>query len=255
MNTVLFIDIDSTLIENEFSPRLFSQIVDEMATDTGQTRQDIQLAIYRENNRRQKETPNDPATMDWEDIVNSVAERLESRKQWSFTQSWQQMAKVEDIRVLDNALEVMQRLKKPHRKLVIATKGLSVYQMPILDVVGLTPLFDDILTPDKTGYLKTEPDYFKGYIQQNNTRFIQIGDHYYDDVICAKRNGFQVILRAPIFEMNRVDAFERPALVERYSSEISTFPRDGTDVSPDAVVMSLEEVPDIVEKMEQADAN
>ncbi len=255
MNTVLFIDIDSTLIENEFSPHLFSQIVDEMAADTGRTRQDIQRAIYRDNERRQRETPNDPATMDWEDIVNTVAQQLGSRKQWPFSQMWQQMAKANDIRVLDNALEVIQKLKQPHRQLVIATKGLSIYQLPVLDAVGLTPLFDDILTPDKTGYLKTQPNYFKAYTQQNNTRFIQVGDHYYDDVICAKRNGFQVILRAPILEVSRMDAFERPALIERYSSEISTFPKDGTDVYPDAIVMSLEEIPEVVAHMERANAN
>ena len=251
MTTVLFVDIDSTLIENQFSPKLFRRIVDEMAAECDHTRREIQVAIYRENEYRQREIPNDPTTMDWEDIVNTVARRLNIGRQWSLTADWEKMANADDIDVLDNAVEVMQQLKQPHRKLVIATKGLSIYQLPVLDAVGLTPLFDDILTPDRTGYLKTEPDYFKAYTQNGGDHFIQIGDHYYDDVICAKRNGFQVIQRAPIFELKRVDAFERPNFIERYKDQIDTYPKEGTDVVPDALVLSLQEVPTIIERMER----
>lgn len=255
MTTVLFVDIDSTLIENRFSGRLFHRIVEAMAAECDTSANAIRTAIVRENQRRQLETPNDPATMDWEDIVNTVARQLNIDRTWPLTDDWAAMAQEGDIQVLDNAHAVMQSLKQPHRKLVIATKGLSAYQLPVLDAVGLTSLFDDILTPDRTGYLKTEPGYFDVYRQNGVVNFIQIGDHYYDDVICARRNGFKSILRAPIFELKRMDPFERPALIERYQSQIDTYPEDGTDVVPDALVLSLEEVPAIVDKMEQDHAN
>jgi len=252
VQTILFIDIDSTLVENHYSRRAIGELLGEIAVATGQKIEDLGHELWLENKRRQEEDPNNLLTMDWDDIVARLALKYTVTLSAKVDDLWVKYTHVDDIDVLDNAPEVLKQLKQPHRKLVIATKGLSKYQFPLLEAVNLKDVFDDLLTPDITGYLKTEAGYFNKYTQNGaESRFIQIGDHYYDDVICAKRNGFTSIMRAPIEELKPLDPFERPARLADFASQINTFPDAGTDVRPDAVVVSLEEVPDVVDRIEQ----
>jgi FMN phosphatase YigB (HAD superfamily) len=144
---------------------------------------------------------------------------------------------------------MLKTLKNERRKLVLATKGLSKYQNPILEISGIGKLLDDILSPDVTGYLKTSPGYFDKYRQQD-ALFIQVGDHFYDDVICAKRNGFYSIMRAPIAALAPYDAFERPQYLGDFLGELSTYPDEGSDIRPDAIVLSLQEIPELVGRIE-----
>ncbi|GAB4513487.1 MAG: hypothetical protein OHK0046_14220 [Anaerolineae bacterium] len=249
--TILFVDIDSTLVENRFSFKVISTLVGEIAAATGLAPEDIGRSIGEENNRRQLDDPDNPLTMDWDDILDTIAARNGVQLSRRVIDLWREYADPGMVDVLDNASHVFQQIKAPHRTLVIATKGLRKYQDVVLETVGLASLFDDILTPDITGYLKTSPGYFARYTQTPTpTTFIQVGDHYYDDVICAKRNGFYAVMRAPIPELADLDPFERPAHLLRYQEQIHTYPRQGTDVLPDAVVISLEELPAVLPRLE-----
>lgn len=249
--TILFVDIDSTIVENKFSLKAMGKLLGEIAEATGLAIETLGRELWLENSRRQKETPNDPLTMDWDDIVETIARRYDVTLSGKVIDLWQAMANPDDVDVLDNAPQVMQALKAPHRRLIIATKGLSKYQRVVLETVEMHDLFDDILTPDITGYLKTQPDYFNTYTQSGEqTLFIQIGDHHYDDVICAKRNGFYSVMRVPIAELLPIAPFDRPAHLSRYKDQISTYRETAPMVLPDAVVVSLEEVPGIVAKIE-----
>ena len=247
--TILFFDIDLTLVDNHFSSRLIHDILEEMANACGEPIEVLSKELGAENTRRQLEDPDNVLTMDWEDMVQQMAQKYRVTLSDSLDKRWLEYSKLHGVDVLDNAPQVLQRLKTTYRTLVIATKGLSKYQDCVLEVAGLTHYFDDILTPDKTGYLKTSPAYFEKY-RKHEAIFIQIGDHYFDDVMCAKRNGFYSIMRAPIVELEAVDPFERPQVLEQHFSHIHTYPAEGTDVRPDAVVLSLEEVPSVVAQIE-----
>jgi HAD superfamily hydrolase (TIGR01549 family) len=250
MTVSLFFDIDSTLVENHFSRKALGELLGQIATHSQKNLRELGHELWLENSRRQKDDPDNPLTMDWDDILETLAKRYGVTLEGKGINLWQKYAHANDVEVLDNAPQVLQTLKQHGYRLIIATKGLKKYQDPVLRVAGLDHFFDDMLTPDITGYLKTTTAYFNKYLPRPDGHvYVHIGDHYYDDVMTAKRNGFYSVLRAPISELAQYNAFDRPQHVLRYASQISTFPKDGTDVIPDAVVLSLEELPAVIEKL------
>lgn len=250
MTVFLFFDIDSTLVENHFSRKALGELLEQIATHSQKNIRDLGHELWLENSRRQKEDPDNPLTMDWDDILETLAQRYGVTLNSKGIDLWQQYAHADAVEVLDNASQVLQTLKQSGYRLIIATKGLKKYQDPVLRVAGLDHYFDDMLTPDLTGYLKTTPAYFDKYLPRPQGHvYIHIGDHYYDDVMTAKRNGFYSVLRAPISELAQYNAFERPQHILQYATKISTFPKDGTDIIPDAVVLSLEELPSVVAEL------
>lgn len=249
MQTILFFDLDSTLVHNRFSRKAVGDVLDEIAAATDQTIEQLGRAMSDENQRRQRDDPHHPKTMDWNDIVQELAQQHGVTLSQTVDELWQAYAAAEDVEILDNAPQVLEHLQAPHRQLVLATKGLSKYQRPVLRVTGLDAYFDDVLTPDITGYLKTGVEYYARY-RDTDALCIQIGDHYVDDILCAKQRGCLAILRAPIAALRDSDPLQRPAHLASHTDQIATYPDEGTDVLPDAVVVTLEEVPALVEHFE-----
>lgn len=249
MQTILFFDLDATLVENKFSRKAIGPLLQEIAEATGQSVDSILREFGAENTRRQQDDPDNVLTMDWQDILMQIAENYQVSLSDTIDNRWTMCAYAHDVDVLDNARSVLDTLKTKQRKIVLATKGLSKYQNPVLEVTGLKTYFDDILTPDITGYLKTSANYFDKYKDVDALK-IQIGDHYYDDVICPKKRGYLSIMRAPIADLEAIAPFERPQHLVEFREQIHTYPKDGTDIVPDAVVVSLEELPEVIEKME-----
>jgi putative hydrolase of the HAD superfamily len=252
VRTVIFVDIDSTLVENRFAAGIFAEFIAHVATESGASAADVRQALTLENERRQRDDPNNALTMDWEDIAHTVAARFGSHPPASVDALWHERAAREGIDVLDDAHSVLQSLLRPHRRLVIATKGLAKYQQPVLDVTGLGLYFDDVLTPDRTGCLKTEPCFFRAYTSGGfaDTLFIQVGDHYFDDVICARRNGFLPVLRAPIAALGAEAPLARIATLAAHAASIPTYRQPEAKVWPEAVVISLAEVPTLIDTLE-----
>ena len=254
MQTIIFFDLDSTLVENRFSRKAIVPLLQEIADATGEKLETIGSEMGNENWRRQLDDPDNVLTMDWDDIIQTIAQRHNVTLSRTVLDGWREFARADDVTVLDNAHEVLRRLRQVGHKVILATKGLSKFQLPVLDAINMRHLFDEILTPDITGYLKTSPGYFAEYAQQRHKyRLIQVGDHYFDDVICAKRNGFYAILRAPVEAMREASAYERAANIYQYADRIPSYPSEGTAVRPDAVVLSLEEVPAIVNALDGED--
>ncbi|MCA9883023.1 MAG: HAD family hydrolase [Anaerolineae bacterium] len=251
IQTLIFFDIDATLLENHFSRRVIVDVLQDVADETGHSLDDLGLDLGKENYRRQYKDPDHPKTMDWQDIAEAVAKAHGGNLKKSLDELWVAYAQAEEIELLDDSPSVIKKLKAPHRKLVIATKGLTKYQVPILKAVGLYDLFDDILAPDITGLHKATPGFHDRYTKTlPDSLVIQVGDHFVDDVIAPVRNGFTSILRAPFAELVEYDAFERPTHLDKVLNFITTYPRDGSDVRPHAVVMSLQELPDLISRIE-----
>lgn len=253
MQTILFFDLDATLVQNHFSRKAIGPLLQAIADGAGVPVDDIGREMGAENLRRQADDPDNPLTMDWDDIVETLAQRYDVALPRTVSAGWREFASVDDVQVQDNAHAVLKHLHEAGYTLVLATKGLSKYQLPVLEVSNLLPFFHDILAPDITGYLKTSPGYFNKYTQARAGKtFIHIGDHYYDDVICAKRNGFRSILRLPLAQLRTFDAIERARRIHDYTDFIGSYPSEGTETRPDAVVVSLQEVPALVREMSRS---
>lgn len=249
MQTILFFDLDATLVENGFSRKVIMPLLQEIADQAEESLDTIRRAFGGENWHRQQHTPDDVHTMDWNHILESIATQYGATVSDTIDNRWQHLANADDIEILDTSPVVLKLLQRPHRKIVLSTKGLYKYQKPVLDLTGLFPLFDDILTPDITGYLKTTPDYFASYADVEALK-IQIGDHYYDDVICANQKGYKSVMRVPIDALSVYDPFERPQFLADYKDEIYTYPKTEPSIVPDAVVTSLTELPDVINRLE-----
>jgi len=251
VQTVIFFDLDATLVENRFSQRVMADVLSEIATQADVEARTLRRALIAENYRRQSENPDDVLTMDWDDIARTVAAQHGVQLSQSIDELWQRYADGEQVEVLDDAHAMLRRLQADHRRLVIATKGLSKYQRPVMAVTGLDELFDDLLAPDLTGYHKASPGYMADYKRRYpGALCIHVGDHYIDDVIAPLRNGFFSVLRAPRAELAaEPDPFARVALLDGVLEHIHAYPAE-SDARPHAVVTSLQEVPEIVSRLE-----
>jgi FMN phosphatase YigB (HAD superfamily) len=242
--SVVFVDLDATILTGPFEPAVFPVILTELAQKTGLDKQEIRRLTIQENLDRQRDS-NCAAVraMDWDDIFNTIAEQLGVKVESKAVEIARAHAGPPDAAVLDGAVEALEQLASPQRALVVATKGLKKYQLPVLDALRLTPLFTDILTPDVNGALKNDIAFYGQWPASARLK-ISVGDHYEDDVIAPGRFGFRAIwkVNTPDAGLQELDPFDRPAHLSD---------SDGQTVRPDAIILSLRELPEVVGRLER----
>jgi putative hydrolase of the HAD superfamily len=238
------VDLDGTIMQGPFWTAVFPIVFAELARKTGLDEKEIRRQVVRENLDRQANPNISPiAAMDWDDIFDVVTERLGVRLEAQAVEIARAHAGPPDTVVLDDADRVLKQLASPQRALVVATKGLRKYQLPVLDALGLTPLFTDILTPDAHNTLKKDLAFFGEWPQAAPLR-ISVGDHYEDDVVAPKQFGWKSVWKAKTLvpELQQLDPFARPA-TWKYAAEQT--------VQPDAIIVSMHELPQVVERLER----
>ncbi len=244
--TVVFIDLDGTLMLNPFESAVWPQIVGEMAQKSGLSAAAILEMIEDENNARQRDD-NVPATtaMDMDDVSLTVAKRLGVSITTNVTELVNTYAKSHSS-LLEYALESLKELAAPHRAIVIATKGLAKYQIQVMDAMGITPLVTDTLTPDTHNGLKKHRHFFGDWPERGQDS-IMVGDLYDDDVLYPSRHGFKTLWkpRASLIPdpISHLDPFAR-ALEFPYTSQQTT--------RPTGILLSLRELPAAVAYIEQS---
>lgn len=242
LQTVLFFDLDGTLMVNPFEAAVWPVIMGEIATQSGASLETIRQFIVEENERRQNDDAISPiAAMDWDDIAATVAQRLGVNLQAQAEALVIQHAAAHSS-VLDEAHVILKALAAPHRALVVATKGLAKYQLPVLEVLGLTSYFDAILTPDSYTGLKKHRHFFGDWPDRARLKVI-IGDRYDDDVLYPAGHGFKTVWKN-IFvdtDLRSKAPFERA----------STFPYSALQTTrADAIIVSLHELPVVISALE-----
>jgi FMN phosphatase YigB (HAD superfamily) len=241
--SVVFIDLDATLINGPFERAVWPEVLGELARKSGYSEDKLREYIEIENEERQHNPTVAPtAAMDWDDIVETVAKRLGVKLEASVVALAN--AHASNSFVLDEGKSVLRELAQPHRALVVATKGLAKYQRPILDALGLTSLFSDILTPDTHNTLKKDKAFFGDWPRQTRLQ-IMVGDRYDDDVAGPAAHGFKTIWKVADLnpKLKSDDSFERARLFE-YAPNQPT--------PADAIICSLQELPNVVKHLEKA---
>jgi FMN phosphatase YigB (HAD superfamily) len=241
--TVIFFDLDGTLMVNPFETAVWPVIMGEISAKSGASLEAVRRMMVDENAKRQDDESVAPIlAMDWDDIADTVARRLgvvlEAR-----TEALVRQYAAEQSVVLDHAHAVLRSLAAPHRALVVATKGLAKYQLPVLDALGLTPLFDSILTPDRYNGLKKHRRFFGDWPERTQLQ-IMVGDRYDDDVLYPTRHGFKTIWKIPTPDIH----LQMKSPVERASAYPYTADQS---VHPDAIIVSLGELPPLIEQVER----
>lgn len=242
--SVVFFDLDGTLMVNPFDSAVWPVILDEIAEKSGASTETIFDAIIEENVIRQNDVKVSPVqSMDWDDIVQTVAAGFGVQLETS-CEALVRANAASHSSLLDHAIDVLHELNAPHRALVVATKGLAKYQQPVLDALSLTPLFHSVITPDTHIGLKKHLAFFGDW--PSTTRLqIMVGDRYDDDVRGPFSHGFKTIWKPvttdPIFP--KKDPFAR-AMLHDYAAQ-QTIPAD-------AIIYSLDELPAVVRRLEHA---
>ena len=241
--SVVFVDLDATIIRGPFESAVFPVVFAELAQKSGLDVKEVRRRTIQEYLDRQQDS-NVPATraVDWDDILNTVAERLRVKLEAKAVDIANSHAGPPYAALLDGADQVLKQLASPGRAIVVATKGLRKYQLPMLDALGLTPLFTDILTPDVNNALKNDIAFYGRWPEMTRLQ-ISVGDQYEDDVVAPTRFGFKTIWKVNTLdnELQELEPFVRPH--EFHYTDDQT-------VRPDAIILSLHELPQVVAQME-----
>jgi putative hydrolase of the HAD superfamily len=242
--SVVFFDLDGTIMMNPFDTAVWPVVMGEIADKAGLPVEQVSDLIIEENRLRQDDQNVLAVTaMDWDDITRTVAARLSV----SLESSCEDLVCANALAhssVLDDGADVLRELTAPHRALVVATKGLAKYQQPVLDALGLTPLFTAIITPDTHAALKTSPAYYGEWAAGTRLQ-IMVGDRYDDDVAPAGSYGFKTVWKLENLDdrLRGKDPFAR-ALLYDYARH--------QQISADAIITSLQELPAVVRRLEMS---
>jgi putative hydrolase of the HAD superfamily len=256
--TILFFDLDGTLVVNPFRTAVWPRVTDFLAPQAALTNEQLLDLFLKEFLTRIEQNSNGETgmTVDWDDIVKQVMAQVGVRCELSICELIVEHAHAPYIRVLDEGDSVLRALLKAgNRKLVVSTMGMSKYQLPVLEGLGLLQCFSEVLTPDLTGFLKTDRRFYRSYTSTYPVQnLISIGDHFHDDIMFPKSLGFTSILRAPFAELNAYDPLERCRHLRAFSDRIPGLP-EHPEILPDAVVTSLQELPEVVQHFERVRAS
>ena len=243
--TVIFIDLDGTLMVNPFESAVWPTIVGELAQKTGISSSSILQMIDDENGKRQADDTFSPImAMDWDDITLTIARELGVTLSTNCTELVRAHA-ASHSSLLDYALEALRELVAPHRALVVATKGLAKYQLPVMDALGLTPYFTDIITPDTYNGLKKHRHFFGDWPQQAQ-HAMMVGDMYFDDVVYPQSYGFKTLWK-PRASLIPDELYHLNPLAR--AQDFPYTPQQS--VRPKAILLSLRELPATVSYIEQ----
>lgn len=242
--TVIFVDLDDTIIEGPFETVVFPRVFNKISQATGLDLKTVRKIVVSENMSRQKD-PNIPATlsMDWDDIFRTVARKF--GLDWDIDASTiiKDYSTPPYSHIIDDAKSVLEEIRSPDRAIIASTKGLRKYQIPILEGLGLISIFTDILTPDKDDCLKSNVCFY-GEWPKAALLQIAVGDHYIDDVIFPASFGFKTVwkLNNLASELRSIDPFNRPF----HASYPTNQP-----VYPNAIIVSLPELPSVIYELEK----
>ncbi|MBL8116459.1 MAG: HAD family hydrolase [Anaerolineae bacterium] len=246
--SVIFIDLDGTLIINPFESAIWPRLTQEIADQASIPAQEVYRLIEAEYRARQQDEAFDPIqSMDWDDIASVVASRLGVSVSANCVELVHHYASTH-ASTLEYAHEALSALTAPHRALVVATKGLARYQQPVLDALNLTHYFTAVITPDTHNGLKKHRRFFGNWPQQA-IHAIMVGDLYDDDVRYPTQHGFKTIWKPPLAripdDLHSLQPMER---ARSYSYQPDQITR------PTAIILSLHELPQTVALLEQTDA-
>lgn len=160
--------------------------------------------------------------------------------------------------------EALAVLRGQGHRLLVVTNGLWAYQEPVLEALGILPLFERAMAPDLSGTAKPDPGAF--YAAVGGVRApeaVHVGDDLLYDVAGARRAGLRAIWVIPPRLSRMADLtwrapWERPAYLaesETWHAELERAlerrpPVDRALVQwavPDAAVVHVGEVPAVIE--------
>lgn len=180
-------DLDGTLMQNPFVDYVFPEIestVLEKATSVGK----VIDSLVSEHNRRMKENLIVEA-YDWDDIVRRYLAQNQIEIEINVEDIVKKHSISPKVYLLEaGIIEALAQLKEQGYHLAVATNGFFKYQSPVLDALGLTEVFDLIITPEEAGYAKPNVKMFES-LHEEGEIVAHVGDRIDHDVSLANELG------------------------------------------------------------------
>ena len=248
--SVIFVDLDYTLFNGPFEYAVELACA-ELAGKSTEKIDTVRHMVKEENLDRM----NDPdisaiLAMDWDDVLQTVSERLKVQLETNVEEFVRSHCRVPYLQLLDDSVyQVLEQLSTPNRAIVVATNGLKKYQIPPLDALGLTPLFDGILTPDTHGVLKSERAFYGSWPESAHLQ-VMVGDDYEYDVLAPYELGFAAVWK-PRIQDNRNWSDDSIQNAGPFLRSLIFNHQNGQHVYPDAIIFGLSELPEVITQLEE----
>ncbi len=258
---ILGFDMDGVLVRGPFRPYIFPWIV-KYFKENGVDKEEREIIneIIEEHRRRLNVSKKFVYPFDWDDIVKKIAEKYEIEFKEKLSDWVKKAVQNEDaVYVYPDVKDTLELLsQRKDLTMILITNGYTAYQIPVLKSRGLDKYFKEIYTNDMVGYGKPIKDYLeKTLMREKGERHLYVGDWLYFDMIPTKRVGaeFIWIYRFDVPEsLKELSPWERvshpdfiPFYKEAWKKEI--LQRDDIfEFMPDYMILSLKEIPSILEK-------
>lgn len=197
-------DLDGVLIRNPFEtcviPRL-QALLASLPAAQGSGEEVVAKAVRERVGagwRSRMATGDLAAAYDWDAIYNEVAMHFgadEACLEDIDVAAWVRDCCGQDghIEALAGARELLARLAGAGHRLVVVSNGYSAYQRPVLASLGMLVRFDDVVTPERVGHAKPDPQIFNAAAPLD----VFVGDTLVHDVLGAKQVGLAAVWVCP----------------------------------------------------------
>lgn len=181
------VDLDNTLVISSIS-LLMNEVYEELATLSGRSKEFIIAQVMRIHIDLIKAST--PKAFDWDYIIDEVSKVL-GVKYRADIEGRLSKHLCREVKILDNAYEVLQKLRNLGFKLVLSTNGLMKYQECVIRESGLIKYFELVVSPDSVGCLKNCRKFYS--CCDSYGKLVSIGDSYVFDVYFPKTFGFKAV--------------------------------------------------------------
>lgn len=176
-------DLDGTLMQNPFGKWIFPEVEELIAKQLGRPFQSTE-ALYLEHQLRMQQNRTVDA-YDWDDMVRQLLREQEMDLDIDVEQLVLKHSSIPKIYLLEETvIPVLNRLKERGFRLAAVTNGFYKYQYPVMKALGISDLFDEIVTPEKVGCGKPDIHILQG-LQESGRIAAHVGDRLDHDVYLA----------------------------------------------------------------------
>ncbi|MDG7044672.1 MAG: HAD family hydrolase [Nitrososphaerota archaeon] len=216
---MFFVDLDGTIIDNVYADGIFPEYISELRK-SGLDEAKLYDLIWTEHRRLLCSSL--PESFDWEGILKGLAHKLNVDLGIELKYIQEKYYQEPFIRTLNGAPELLKALNELG-PVYVSTNGFMKYQRPVLKALGLDVYFKDILTPDRSGYIKSDKRFYGNLIDDGHIA-VNIGDDYLYDVLSPKLLGSLAI----------------------WAYAMARLPRRSIMMLPDLMVSRLQDIPRLI---------
>lgn len=247
----LTFDLDGTLMQNPFGKWVFPEINETYAAATDH--RDIVKDMVQEFKRR-NDAKRYRESYDWDDILDTVCADGGLVNELNIVELVKKHAIPPKVYLLEEGIaDILGELLAQGFALGVITNGFSCYQLPVLEALGISDVFQKIVAPDIVGSAKPDPRIGDDYME-NGSLIAHIGDRVDHDISFANRLGVpSILIDREMTEALKAMAPEARAqndaylkrCREKWERGTGSRPQDACDYTPTAAIHTLKELADL----------